>query len=86
MRDKLEARAFTPVLAKSASVLDQSLPVVDELASSNSPSEVLSLYSGDTVVIARNAAMELVRLSSSCVFVSFSSFSICSGFSLLLIL
>lgn len=43
MRDKLDAKAFTPVLAKSASVLDQSLPVVDELASSNNPSEVLSL-------------------------------------------
>lgn len=86
MRFKLDTSAPTAVVEKKASVLDQS-PVVEELASSNKPSEVLSLpYSGVVVVIARSASMDLNRECSSCVLVSFSCFSICSGFSLLLIL
>lgn len=42
MRFKLDTSAPTAVLEKKASVVDQS-PVVEEPASSNNPSEVLSL-------------------------------------------
>lgn len=80
----VEIKAAAAVVEKRPPASSPQVAV--DVESSNSPSEVLSPYSEVVGVMALRASIELSRFFSSMVFVSFSNFNICSGFSLLLIL